>query len=45
MAEERMAELLERLRSGRPVVRLEAAKALGEMGEGAVVPEVLEALV
>jgi HEAT repeat protein len=45
MAEERMAELLERLRSGRLVVRLEAAKALGEMGEGAVVPEVLEALV
>jgi HEAT repeat protein len=40
----RIAELLLRLRSGDPAVRREAAEALGEMGDAAAAPEVLEAL-
>jgi len=42
---ERLGKLLEDLRDGDAGVRLEAARALGEMGEAAAVPEVLRALV
>jgi hypothetical protein len=42
---ERLGKLLEALRDGDAGVRLEAARALGEMGEAAAVPEVLRALV
>lgn len=40
-----MGKLLEALRDGDAGVRLEAARALGEMGEAAATPEVLRALV
>jgi prepilin-type N-terminal cleavage/methylation domain-containing protein len=42
---ERLGKLLEALRDGDAGVRLEAARALGEMGSAAATPEVLRALV